>query len=244
MTDIPFDDELSEEERAQLAAFLDDPAVWEEPSMEDEDAIVAAILAESSAVPPTVALAPDPVGDPIGQPVVDSATEAPAPETSAPEVAVPDNVIPISRARHWFGSVAAGVAAAVLVIAGFAFVNRSDDPAGVVLALEGTDLAPSATAEASIAPLGSGTRIIIDVSGLPPAEPGTYYEAWMRKDAAIGVSAGTFHLRSGDGAIELWSGVLPADYPLITVTIQNEAQSESSGVVVLKGLLDPADFDG
>ena len=234
MTDIPFNDELSEEERAQLAAFLDDPAVWEEPSMDDEDAIVAAILAETSTAGSTApAIAPVPEPEPVlqqvRQPVADE---------------LPDNVVPISRSRRWLGSVAAGVAAAVMVIAGFAFVTRSEDPEGVLLALEGTDLAPSATAEASIAPLPSGTRIILDVSGLPPAEPGTYYEAWMRKDAAVGVSAGTFHLRGGDGAIELWSGVLPADYPLITVTIQNEAQSESSGVVVLKGLLDPADFDG
>ncbi len=234
MTDIPFDDELSEEERAQLAAFLDDPAVWEEPSMEDEDAIVAAILAETSTAGSTApTIAPVPEAEPVLQQVRQPVTGE-----------LPDNVIPISRSRRWLSSAAAGVAAAVMVIAGFAFVTRSEDPEGVLLALEGTDLAPSATAEASIAPLRSGTRIILDVSGLPPAEPGTYYEAWMRKDAAVGVSAGTFHLRGGDGAIELWSGVLPADYPLITVTIQNEAQSESSGVVVLKGLLDPADFDG
>ena len=216
MSDIPFDDELGEDEQAQLAAFLGESAVWEEPNMEDEDAIVAAILAEVS---PAVA------------PVV-------VPEPSE----LPSNVIPISRSRRWLGSIGAGVAAGLLVIAGFAFVSRDGDPEGVVLALAGTDVAPNASAEAIVAPLRSGTRIILDVSGLAPAEPGTYYEAWMRKDAEVGVSAGTFHLRGGDGTIELWSGVTPDEYPLITVTLQDEAQTESSGVVVLKGLLDAADF--
>ena len=57
-------------------------------------------------------------------------------------------------------------------------------------------------------------------------------------DADVGVSAGTFHMRGGDGSIELWSGVSPDDYPLVTVTIQQEADgAESSGRVVLRGLL-------
>lgn len=214
MTDNPFNDELSEEEEAQLAAFLQNPAVWEEPSMDDEDAIVAAIRAEADSMP----------------------------ERSVIEQSSP-NVIPISRARRWVGPIAAGIAAALVVLAGFAFVaSGDDDPDGVVLALAGTDNAPNASAEATIAPLQAGTRIVLDVSGLPPAEPGTYYEAWMRVDAEIGVSAGTFHLRGGDASIELWSGVTPDDYPLITVTLQSEAISESSGVVVLRGLLDPSDF--
>ncbi len=218
MTDDPFNDELTEDDEAHLAAFLSDPGLWEEPSMEDEDAIVAAIRAEA-------ALFPRPEREDVAE--------------------LPANVIPISRARRWLAPVAAGIAAALVVLAGFAFVSAGDDdPEGVVLALEGTDIAPDATAEAVVAPLQAGTRIVLDVSGLPPADPGTYYEAWMRVDAEIGVSAGTFHLRGGDATIELWSGVTPTDYPLITVTVQSEAQPESSGVVVLKGLLDPSDFGG
>jgi len=211
MTDDPFNDELTEAEQAQLAAFIDAPGLWEEPSMEDEDAIVAAIRAEAALFP-------------------------------RPEREISENVIPISRARRWLGPVAAGIAAALVVLAGFAFMTGGDDSEGVVLALEGTDIAPGATAEAIVAPLAAGTRIILDVSGLPPAEPGTYYEAWMRIDADVGVSAGTFHMRGGDGTIELWAGVIPDDYPLITVTVQNEAQTESSGVVVLKGLVSVEDF--
>ncbi len=214
MTNNPFDDELSEAELAQLAAFLDEPSVWVEPSAADEDAIVAAILSESARAP----------------------LSAVDPTPSAESDELPSNVIPISRARRWVAPLAAAAAAAMIVIAGFVIAG-SGDPEGAVLALEGTDNAPGATAEAIIAPLEAGTRIVLDVSGLPPAEPGTYYEAWLRKDAEVGVSAGTFHLRGGDATIELWAGVVPSEYPLFTVTLQTEAQSESSGVVVLKGLL-------
>lgn len=212
MTNEEFNDELTEAEAAQLAALVGDPALWEEPNRADEDAIVAAIRAEAGA----------------------ESLSFPGDDPSS-------NVIPISRARRWLGPIAAGVAAALVVLAGFAFVMNGDDD-GVVLALDGTEVAPGASAEAIVAPLDAGTRIILDVSGLPPAEPGTYYEAWMRIDAETGVSAGTFHMRGGDGTIELWSGVTPDDYPLITVTLQDEGQTESSGVVVLRGLLDPSDF--
>lgn len=206
MTNEEFNDELTEAEAAQLAALVGDPALWEEPNRADEDAIVAAIRAEAGAE-----------------------------SQSFPGDDLSSNVIPISRARRWLGPIAAGVAAALVVLAGFAVVMNGDDD-GVVLALDGTEVAPGASAEAIVAPLDAGTRIILDVSGLPPAEPGTYYEAWMRIDAETGVSAGTFHMRGGDGTIELWSGVTPDDYPLITVTLQDEGQTESSGVVVLRAV--------
>jgi hypothetical protein len=87
----------------------------------------------------------------------------------------------------------------------------------------------------TIAETPLGTRLILDVAGLPPAAPGQYYEAWMRTGPEAGVSAGTFHLRGGDGEIELWAGVTLDAYPLFTITIQDEADPLSSGRVVLKG---------
>jgi hypothetical protein len=96
---------------------------------------------------------------------------------------------------------------------------------------------PRAVAQAEITDTPEGTRIAISVSDLPPAALGTYYQAWLRKHAQIGVSAGTFHLRDGDGPIELWAGVSTDDYPLLTVTLQQEAQTKSSGQVVLKALI-------
>lgn len=119
-----------------------------------------------------------------------------------------------------------GVAIALLV---------GDDEDTVQVALAGTDLAPTATAEADLDDTPQGLRILLDVTGLPPAEPGTYYQAWVRSETD-GISAGTFHLRGGDGSIELWAGVSHLDYPIITVTLQREGDGpESSGQVVLRG---------
>ena len=48
------------------------------------------------------------------------------------------------------------------------------------------------------------------------------------------VTIGTFHLRGGPGAVELWSAVSLADYPTITVTREPEdGDPASSGQVVL-----------
>jgi hypothetical protein len=204
-------DELDDHDA--IAALLARPEVWDDVAHDAEDAIVAAIAAE----PPSHATS---TGD---------VTNA------AP------NVVPIRRLRRWAMPFAAGVAAATVLVGAFALVTRSSDPDGIELAMAGTELAPEANASALIDTTPLGTRIILDVAGLPPAQPGTYYEAWLRVDGEIGVSAGTFHLRGGDGngEIELWAGVPIDDYPLVTVTIQAEAQAESSGVVVLKGRIGP-----
>jgi hypothetical protein len=108
---------------------------------------------------------------------------------------------------------------------------------GRELALNPTALAPAASGQIHAANLADGVRIILDVSGLPPAAPGTYYEAWVRKSPEVGVSAGTFHLRGGGhSSIELWAGVPVEEYPLFTVTVQEEGKgAASSGKVVLSG---------
>jgi len=144
--------------------------------------------------------------------------------------------------RRWLAPVAAGIAAAAATVAGFlAFSQLSSESFDTEVALAGTDLAPDAAAEVGIDNQPGGTRIILDVSNLDPAPPGRYYEAWLRKSPEVGVSAGTFHLRGGSEPIELWAGVSVEDYPLITVTLQDEAQTESSGEVVLKAKITPTD---
>lgn len=136
-------------------------------------------------------------------------------------------------------SAALGAAAALILVAGiFGITRLGADQPDLEVALAGTELAVDATAVAEISELDEGTLITLTVEDLPPAEPGTYYEAWLRKDAEVGVSAGTFHLRDGSGPIALWAAVSPDEYPLLTVTIQPEAQAESSGRVVLKARLD------
>lgn len=140
----------------------------------------------------------------------------------------------------------AGVAASALFIGGFIALTGDVDRSGTELALTATDLAPDAVGVVEIIDTPNGTVLLLDVSGLPPAPAGSYYEAWVRKDAEVGVSAGTFHLRGGgsdsdsgsDSEIELWAGVTTNDYPLFTITLQDEADPVSSGRVVLRGLLD------
>ena len=145
--------------------------------------------------------------------------------------------------RRHLRVIAAAAALFLVVGVGIALLVPTDDDAGTTtVALGGTDLAPGATAEAELEDLRSGLRVVLDVSSLPPAEPGTYYQGWVRNDDGESVTIGTFHMRGGDAEIELWAGVTSVDYPIITVTLQEEgAGPASSGMVVLRGRLDTAD---
>jgi hypothetical protein len=61
------------------------------------------------------------------------------------------------------------------------------------------------------------------------------YEAWIG-DGDIRVSAGTFHLREGDDAIELWAGTDDPRFHIISVTIEPiDGDAGSSGRVVMRG---------
>ncbi|HET9968988.1 MAG TPA: anti-sigma factor, partial [Streptosporangiaceae bacterium] len=105
-------------------------------------------------------------------------------------------------------------------------------PVTTDVALAGTRLAPAASAVAKLHATPSGLAIELDVSGLPPPPPGTYYQAWMKGPRGL-VAIGTFHLR-GPGTVELWSAVSLAGYPTITVTREPEdGDPASSGQVVL-----------
>lgn len=218
-----------------LAAMLSEPSVWAETDPATEDAIVAAILAEagaaSSAEPVDLDTGPSTMSPIVGD------------DDSSSHSDDSDTVISLAdRRRRFIAPFVAGVAAAALVIAALGGLTNLSIPGfgeeTIELALAGTDLAPEASASAEISETPQGTRILLDVSGLPPAEPGTYYEAWLRTGPDEGVSAGTFHLRGGDGEIEMWAGVTVDDYPLVTVTIQPEGLPESSGTVVLKGTVE------
>jgi hypothetical protein len=142
---------------------------------------------------------------------------------------------PSARAGRRLMLVAA--AAAIVILAGLAgiLVRSGGDDGGQEFAVAGTELAPEASAVATVEETGSGVSIELDVSGLPPAEPGTYYQAWVKGPDGL-VTVGTFHMRGGDDKVDLWSGVPLDRYPTLTVTLQQEeAGQESSGRVVLTG---------
>jgi len=146
-----------------------------------------------------------------------------------------------SRTVPFIAGIAAGLLATLIVGLAVLGIGRADtqeaaaEPA-ICIELEATELAPAATATAGLDDRAAGTRIVLDVNGLPPAEAGTYYEAWI-SDADQLISAGTFHLRGGDDAIVLWAGVEPAGFERFAITIQDIGQAESSGRVVLVGNL-------
>jgi hypothetical protein len=128
-------------------------------------------------------------------------------------------------------------AAGIVAVAGVVgiLVRSADDGADQDFAVAGTELAPKASGVATVEETGSGVAIELDVSGLPPAEPGTYYQAWVKGPDGL-VTVGTFHMRGGDDHVDLWSGVPLDRYPTLTVTLQQEgAGQESSGRVVLSG---------
>jgi hypothetical protein len=130
---------------------------------------------------------------------------------------------------------AAGIVAAIALLV-IGIVSVFDEPiAETVVAMTGTDLAPAAAGVASLRPTPSGWYIRLDVSGLPAAPEGTYYQGWVWNDDE-GVSIGTFHLRDGDDAVVLWSGVDVAEYPAISVTLEDEgAGPEASERIMMKG---------
>lgn len=142
-------------------------------------------------------------------------------------------------AGRWSGWPSAAIAAALaLVLVGLiAFVDSGEPrPAGTVIAMTGTELAPAATGEARIEERPSGWYVHLEVRGLPPAGEGSYYEAWLWRNGE-GVSMGTFHLRSPD-PVALWSGVSPEDYPVVRITLQDESGGPApSGRVVMTGML-------
>lgn len=140
--------------------------------------------------------------------------------------------------RGWSGSqilsAAAVIAAVVMLVgAGLMVAGRFADQPEVAATMLGTDLSPRAIAELSIDDTPSGARIELDISGLAPAAPGTYYQGWVVTDAGP-ITIGTFHLRDDEGPVVLWAGVDSTRISRVTVTIQDEgAGAASSGRVVV-----------
>jgi hypothetical protein len=101
--------------------------------------------------------------------------------------------------------------------------------------LSGTAIAPAAAAVARLDTRPAGFAIRLQIRGLTPAATGEYYAAWLRGSQGV-VPVGTFHWRRGAGQVDLWSGVDPARYPELFVTVQREGEpSTPSDQVVLTG---------
>lgn len=194
-------DDPSDDELAELTGLLSRAAAWDDPPPELEDAVVAAITAEA--------------GKQIGTPIE---TGLGAESGTAEGGGAPTSLAGYRtrRVRSMTGMLAAAAAVAVM-IAGVVLINRSDD--GAVFALTGTDAAPGASADVRIAATPAGLKIELDVDDLPGAPDGFMYEAWVG-DGTLAISSGTFHLRDGDGPIELWAGVTDPSFHRLWITLE------------------------
>jgi hypothetical protein len=192
----------------ELAERLRHPDVWEQPPDDLEASVLTALRAARDADG----------GHDAGRPVdLSAARDRRAARRLPPRVLL----------------AAASVVVLALLAVGLAL--RTSGPDAVVVALEPTPLGQGADGEATITSEPSGFAIRIDVEGLRPAPTGTYYQGWLKGPSGP-VTIGTFHGREGTDAVVLWSGVDIADYPLLTITLQQEgAGAESSGQVVLSG---------
>jgi hypothetical protein len=127
--------------------------------------------------------------------------------TEAPDVLddVLAEIAPPSRVVARWRWIAA--AAAIIAVVGVAsvVVDRPDPPD---FTLAGTELAPAAEATVRVVETPAGVVLRLEIAGLEPAEPGSYYQGWVVSDDAA-VSVGTFHMRGGDGSVAFWSGVDP-----------------------------------
>jgi anti-sigma-K factor RskA len=140
------------------------------------------------------------------------------------------------RSRAWLGVAAAVVVA--LVLAGGWLVSRSDGDivvAAVPLSNEGlSPLGADSSGKAKILERGDSFVLRLDVRR-PPQEPESYIEVWLIDSQVKGmVSLGPFR---GDGDYLIPSGVDPAKYPIVDISVEpSDGVPTHSGVSILRGI--------
>lgn len=202
-------EEPTADELAAIDHLLALPDIWDEPTDDIEDRVVAAISAERDAAPAAGA---------------------------APSMLDERRAM---RSRRGLPTWLAAAAVAAVVVAGIAIATRGETPDGDIrIAMAGTDAAPGASADVLLAATPAGLKILLDADGLEPSPEGYFYEAWV-SNGDIRVSAGSFHVRNGDGPIELWAGVVDPDFTSLAVTLEPiDGNTDSSGDVRLRGRYD------
>ena len=225
LAERPLDDADPAEMAEAVAAELRSGGPWSAPPSGLRDTVMARVLAEAEAAPPAAVTPPAAATPPVASLEAHRAHR----ESRAGR-----------RPRLLWAVPAAAAAAAVFavgVIAADRWVTDLRLDAETYQAA-GTDLAPDATADIAITETGSGFAIRFDPQGLPAAAEGSYYAAWLRDADGLTVPIGTFHGREAGGSIELWSGVDPAGYEALTVTLQSvDAPVLPSGPAVMRAEL-------
>ncbi len=121
--------------------------------------------------------------------------------------------------------VAAGAAAALLAVgvAGGLLADGGDSsPQGPTVALSAVDGTPASSS--ALARMTGGGHMLLTVKGLPPAKPGTYYEAWLMSDGKHLVPLASFAVNdSGEARIDVPLPASASDYRYIDVSLQQTA---------------------
>lgn len=221
MTDRPTNDE-----RERWIADSRDNVL--DPAEAAELPLLAGLLADPSTwVEPNVGLEEDIVR------AVANAELTPTP--AAPPSETDAHRRHVARGRTIVLSALAAAAAVLIVVAAVATI-RGGTSSDFDVALNGTELAQGANASGRVAENESGFRITLDARGLPQLGANEYYQAWLKNAAGTLVPIGSFS--SSDDQVTLWSGVSPANFPTMTVTIEAADNDQaSSGRRVLEGEL-------
>jgi anti-sigma-K factor RskA len=151
----------------------------------------------------------------------------------------PANEIVTLRPTHrraWFGAVAVVAAALALTVG---LLARDGDRENVVasasLSNEGlSPLGAASSGTAEIIQRGGSYLLHLDVNHLPQ-EPASYTEVWLIDSQVKGmISLGPFR---GNGDYVIPSGVDPANYPIVDVSIEpSDGVPTHSGVSIVRGV--------
>lgn len=141
--------------------------------------------------------------------------------------------------RAWLG--VAAVLAAALALAGGLLISGGDrDNVVAAASLSNQGLSPLGSAssgKAEIVQRGTSYLLHLDVSRVPK-EPSSYIEVWIIDSQVKGmISLGPYR---GNGDYVIPSGVDPAKYPIVDVSIEpSDGVPTHSGVSIVRGVVAP-----
>jgi hypothetical protein len=179
-----------------------------------DEAAELGLLAELLADPSTWA---EP-GPGLGDVIVRAVEDAPLASARSSTPRAPGVRRPRERRRRLMVAAFGAAAAVVAFVGALVAVSGGGASTSYEAQLTATALAPGAHASATISTSDAGFRITLHAHGLPNLPHDGYYAAWLRNRAGTVVPVGTFS--SSDGTVTLWSGVSPAAFRTISVTIQ------------------------
>lgn len=119
------------------------------------------------------------------------------------------------RVGSW---VAAAAAVLVLVATGYGLTRFGSSAPDWTVDLALVEPLPNAVAVVDGWVTDTGTRMVIEISGINEAPDGHYYEIWLTALDGRHVSAGTF---TGPGTVTAFAGVRRADFPRLWITLES-----------------------